>query len=173
MKRLIIYGLSFILLCIGFYHATIYAIPYYVYGKFHKTMVTQRGLDVNEFSFIMAPDESSRLVVKPNPDFAYASAFFDLSGGPVKLVGSMPDSTYWSVALYKPNTINFYIKNDMQYKSNALDLTLGHQDSDLKVDISSPVIKGFILIRLLIKDRNQTVQDLMMSHLQTLSIDKI
>jgi len=173
MKNLAIYSICFIGLCFGFYHLTFYAIPPYVYSKFQANSEKQRGDTPNTFSYIMAPDENSRLVVKPNPDFAYATAFFDISDGPIKIVGNMPDSTYWSVAMYEPNTINFYVKNDLQFGTDILELTLGHQDSELDLDVTSTVKKGFLLIRLLIKDRSPVIQKEMMSYLQTLQIETL
>jgi len=173
MRNLTIYSLFFIGLCFGFYHLTFYAIPPYVYSKFQTNSEKQRGDSPNTFSYIMAPDENSRLVVKPNPDFAYATAFFDISDGPIKIMGKMPDSTYWSVAMYEPNTINFYVKNDLEFGTDNLDISLGHQDSDLDLDVTSAVNKGFLLIRLLIKDRNAVIQKEMMSYLQTLRIENL
>lgn len=173
MKQFAIYSLCFAGLCYGFYHLTYYAIPPFVYSKFQNKSEKLRGAKSNTFSYIMAPDENSRLVVKPNPDFAYASLFFDISKGPIKITGEMPDSTYWSVAMYEPNTINFYVKNDLEFGTDNLDLVLGHQDHDLDVDVTSAVKKGFILIRLLINDRNPVIQDQMMTHLHTLQIENL
>lgn len=173
MKNLTIYSLLFIGLCFGFYHLTFYAIPPYVYSKFQTNSEKQRGDAPNTFSYIMAPDEKSRLVVKPNPDFAYATAFFDISDGPIRIIGEMPDSTYWSVAMYEPNTINFYVKNDLEFGTDKINLILGEQDSNVDIDIISKVKEGFILIRLLIKERNPIIQDQMMTYLQTLRIENL
>lgn len=168
MKRITIFlGLT-VLLTVGIYHLTIRYLPNYIYHKFYTKVVDQGERKVNEFTVTMAPDETSRLVVKPNPDFAYASAFFDVSDRPIRIRGDMPDSTYWSVAMYNPNTINFFVKNDLQFEGKSLDITLGTQQHN--TDVVSKTGNGFILIRLLIAEREESIQHHMLSHLQSLTI---
>ena len=96
------------------------------------------------------------MVVKPNPDFAYGSAFYDISTGPIRIQGSMPDSIYWSVALYQPNSINYYVKNDMQYGQSQFDLVLGESDPGIEGTeyINAPTKEGFLLLRLLVVDKS-------------------
>jgi len=104
------------------------------------------------------PNADSRFVVKPNPDFLYATCFYDLKNGPMRLTGNMPDSTYWSVALYEPNTVNFYVKNDLEFNSNQLDMVLTppniegpKNDEDFEI-IKTPNMEGLILFRILVTD---------------------
>lgn len=156
------------LLSMGFYDLTIRYLPNYIYHKFYTKVVDLGERKVNEFTMTMAPDETSRLVVKPNPDFAYASAFFDVSDRPIRITGDMPDSTYWSVAMYYPNTINFFVKNDLQFDSTSLDISLGRQGEN--TDIVAKSNKGFILIRLLIAERDDYVQQSMLTYLESLTI---
>jgi len=85
------------------------------------------------------PNAETRFVVKPNPDFLYATSFYDLKNGPMRLTGNMPDSTYWSVALYEPNTVNFYVKNDLEFNSEI---------------VKSPNTEGMILFRILVTDNS-------------------
>lgn len=171
MKRFaLFFGLT-ALLSVGFYYLTIQYLPNYIYHKFYTKVVDLGERKVNEFTITMAPDETSRLVVKPNPDFAYASAFFDVSDHPLRITGDMPDSTYWSVAMYYPNTINFFVKNDLQFESNSLDISLGTQEQN--TDVVSKTDKGFILIRLLIAERDDYVQQYMLSYLESLTITNL
>ena len=67
----------------------------------------------------------------------------------------MPDSTYWSVSFYKPNTINWYVKNDREFDTNKLDLTLTLNDSKSEDFITSPVKKGFMIIRILVEKKDK------------------
>ena len=106
------------------------------------------------------PNGESRFVVKPNPDFLYATCFYDLKNGPMRLTGNMPDSTYWSVALYEPNTVNFYVKNDLEFNSNELDMVLTpphvegpKNDEDFEI-VKSPNTEGLILFRILVTDNS-------------------
>ena len=115
------------------------------------------GTAENEFKYAAIPDENSRFVVKPNPDFLYATCFYNLENGPLRLTGNMPDSSYWSIALYEPNTINFYVKNDLELGTNKLDLIITKNAVD-KIGneqiINSPTDKGLILFRLLVTDNS-------------------
>ena len=102
------------------------------------------------------PNADTRFVVKPNPDFLYATCFYDLNDGPMRLTGNLPDSSYWSVALYEPNTVNFYVKNDLEFNSSQLDMILAppniegpNNDEDFEI-VKSPNMKGLILFRILV-----------------------
>ena len=91
----------------------------------------------------------------PNPDFLYSTIFYDLSEKDLNINANMPDSTYWSVSFYKPNTINWFVKNDQEFVTNNLDLTLTFNDSVSENVIKSPVKKGFMIIRILVEKKDQ------------------
>lgn len=175
MKQALIIFLAIIGLSIGFYHATIHYLPNYVYYKFHQKATKLSQRKVNQINLLSAPDENSRMVVKPNPDFEYGSAFFDVSSQAISITGTLPDSTYWSVAFYQPNTVNFYVKNDQQYNSNELDIILTKKkiDGESKEQVISPTNKGFFLLRVLIADRSPENQDRVQQFLKSLSITEI
>ena len=173
MKKIILSAVLFIVLSFGFYNFTLYYFPNLVYQKFHDKS-DERGVKENKFAIIPAPDENSRLVVKPNPDFAYASAFFNIDKAPIQVTGEMPDSTYWSVALYQPNTINFYVKNDLQYNSDILDLIITKDSLEVPTEqILSKTSKGFLLIRVLIENRSKENVARIVRYLESLSIERI
>ncbi|MBT6170859.1 MAG: hypothetical protein HOH98_08960 [Flavobacteriaceae bacterium] len=71
----------------------------------------------------------------------------------------MPDSTYWSISFYKSNTINWYVKNDKEFKDNHLNIVLSKSTVDLDLNsstiIKSPDEKGVILIRILIEKKDE------------------
>ncbi len=115
------------------------------------------GTTENEFRYAAIPDENSRFVTKPNPDFLYATCFYNLEDGPLHLIGNMPDSTYWSIALYEPNTVNFYVKNDMEFNTDKLDLIISKNEINnlgKERNIISPSEKGLILFRILVTDNS-------------------
>ena len=91
----------------------------------------------------------------PNPDFLYSTIFYDLSEKDLNINANMPDSTYWSVSFYKPNTINWFVKNDQEFDTNKLDLTLTLNDSKSENVIKSPVKKGFMIIRMLVEKKDK------------------
>lgn len=162
MRKSILYLLAIVVLSFVFYKLTIKHIPDVIYSRVKTKMMTQSDIKENELRILPFPTSKSRAVVKPNPDFAYVSTFYDLSDGSLHLTGPMPDSTYWSVALYEPNTNNFYVKNDLQFGTDELDIviidkSILKEQVDMPDDseiIMSPRSKGFLLIRILGTERS-------------------
>ena len=160
INKIIIY--STIALITGFaaYRLTIQYLPNYIFSKLHQR-VENRGISDNELVYVNLPSDTSRSVVMPNPDFLYISCFYDVSNRPLRFLGTLPDSSYWSISFYKPNTVNWYIKNDTEYTSNKLDLVLAEKERDYKVNFGtsevaeSPTDKGFMLIRILVTDHSE------------------
>ena len=70
------------------------------------------------------------------------------------LKGKMPDSTYWSVSFYKPNTVNWFVKNDNEFIDNKLDRKITLSNSNQENSIVSPVKKGFMIIRILVEKKD-------------------
>ncbi|RMG82229.1 MAG: DUF1254 domain-containing protein [Bacteroidetes bacterium] len=140
-----------------FYHLTIAVLPNVIYGVLHFKANQNHPDSDNQLTYHALPNDQSRAVVMPNPDFLYVSSFYDLTEGPLRITGTLPDSTYWSLAFYQPNTLNWYIKNDLQFGTNQLDLLLATEDQDRTgLEASevalSPVRKGFLLFRILVTD---------------------
>lgn len=71
----------------------------------------------------------------------------------------MPDSSYWSVSFYKPNTINWYVKNDQEFNTNKLDLKLSLNNNLKENTIKSPVEKGFMIVRILVEKKDKESLD--------------
>lgn len=156
MKKILIYLALIGVLSTGFYYLTLFFIPNAIYMIAAMRLKKQQNAEVNELIYTALPRDEARAVVMPNPDFMYALSFYDVSEQPLRLSGNMPDSTYWSVAFYQPNTINWYIKNDMQYGTDQLDLIIvkeGTSITDATTEIAhSPLDKGMLLIRILVTD---------------------
>jgi uncharacterized membrane protein len=161
-KNIVVYLFLAAIFGILGYQITIAYLPNFIYNKVHKISLEKTGAD-NVLSYPDLPTDSSRSVVLPNPDFLYISCFYDISKNPIHFKGILPDSSYWSVAFYQPNTINWYVKNDTQYPSNQLDLVLVKKGTDYKYDFkqseiaASPTNKGFMLIRILVTDNSDAV----------------
>ena len=137
------------------YNLTIHYIPNIVYTVFHYKIEKNQNIKDNEIKHFDIPSDQSRNVVMPNPDFLYSTIFYDLSEKNLNINANMPDSTYWSVSFYKPNTINWFVKNDQEFVTNNLDLTLTFNDSESQGVIKSPVKKGFMIIRILVEKKDQ------------------
>ena len=137
------------------YNLTIHYIPNIVYAVFHYKIEKNQNIKDNEIKHFDIPSDQSRNVVMPNPDFLYSTIFYDLSEKNLNINANMPDSTYWSISFYKPNTINWFVKNDQEFVTNNLDLTLTFNDSESQGVIKSPVKKGFMIIRILVEKKDQ------------------
>ena len=155
-KRLLKYFSIFAILTFAFYHLTIQFLPNGIYGILKYRALNDRGYATNELVYNPLPTSESRAVVMPNPDFLYISCFYDLSEGPLHLTGIMPDFSYWSVAFYQPNTVNWYIKNDLEYGTNDLSLILSKDENlnnPTNTEIAvAPEDEGFLLIRILVSN---------------------
>ncbi len=137
------------------YNLTIHYIPNIVYAVFHYKIEKNQNIKDNEIKHFDIPSDQSRNVVMPNPDFLYSTIFYDLSEKNLNINANMPDSTYWSISFYKPNTINWFVKNNQEFVTNNLDLTLTFNDSESENVIKSPVKKGFMIIRILVEKKDQ------------------
>jgi len=165
-------------------------------------MLAQSNILENELRITPFPAEDSRAVVMPNPDFAYVSMFYDLDKGPIYISGLMPDSTYWSVALYEANTNNYFVKNDQQFDTNELDVIITTQKHPLTKDsrhlvgtlvpsyynfhlikeglvpigtelIKSPNEKGFLLIRVLSTKKSKQEKDEIVKLMEALQVRQV
>ncbi|MDW3646495.1 MAG: DUF1254 domain-containing protein [Bacteroidia bacterium] len=151
MKKNLLY-LGLFLLC--FYLGSQLTLSYYSYILYQGAKKKLEGTE-NVLRYGQLPDEYSRQVVKPNPDFLYVIGFYDLSEGPIRISGNMPDSTYWSISFFEPSTVNYFVKNDLEFGTSKLDITLSRQKLNTKADkeqIISPREKGLMLFRILVPD---------------------
>jgi len=159
MKKAVMYLLAVGLTTFFSYSLTIKYLPNFIYEFYHLRMKKNQNINDNELKLYNLPSDKSREVVMPNPDFLYVVSFYDLKNGPLKLTGKIPDSTYWSLAFYKSNTINWYIKNDLDFKNKNLNIVLTKYpdeiDSNGSIVVKSPNEKGFMIIRILIEKKDE------------------
>ncbi|MDA8588861.1 DUF1254 domain-containing protein [Flavobacteriaceae bacterium] len=171
MKKIFFYLWILLIMSVCSYNLTIHYIPNIVYEVFHNKIEKNQSIGDNEIRHFDIPNHKSRDVVMPNPDFLYSVSFYDLSSGDLKLKGDMPDSTYWSVSLYKPNTINWYVKNDKEFNSNKLELNLTINNTKGENIIHSPVKKGLMIIRILVENKDQNSIDYYKSLQKSITIN--
>ncbi|MCR9289114.1 MAG: DUF1254 domain-containing protein [Bacteroidetes bacterium] len=178
MKNLYKYILIFLVSGFLAYQLTITFLPNIIYKIFYSKVMERDRQEVNKVNHIALPTDDSKFVVMPNPDFLYATAFYDLSEGPLRLTGNMPDSTYWSIAFYQPNTVNWFVKNDIEFETSTLDLILKEKGTELTVTRSSdiaesPVKKGLMLIRILVTDNSPEVVERYQNWQKTIQFQKL
>ena len=152
MKNWVLYLVLFVVGILLGYQLTLKFYPNLLYRGAKKKI----NIPVNTVRYPDLPDANLRSVVKPNPDFLYATAFYDLSDGPVEITGELPDSSYWSLAFYEPNTVNYYIKNDTQFPKKKLKIILAKEGQEVppnKEDfelITTDKSSGMMLWRILV-----------------------
>lgn len=154
MKKYIGYTLVLILSATIAYWVMMYYTPFIIVANTR----TKIGLDYNQVKY--APGLASskrRTVVMPAPDFLNAIAYYNLSEGPLILESDVPKDNYWSLSLFYPNTINFYVINDRQVKDGKLKLIICHKNQKIDTPTDGSQIfytdyeTGVLLTRILVK----------------------
>ena len=172
-KKDLIIGIAIFLLgfCFSSYITPLYFPDLLMLGAKKKI-----GNEENLFKHGELPEAGSNFVVKPNPDFLYSTCFYDLSDGPIKMVGDLPDSSYWSIGIYEMNTVNYFVKNDQQFNSSHLELNLhlaNQSVADKGENIIAPSKKGLILFRILVTDRDPQKIKRITEMQQSIHLEKI
>lgn len=112
-------------------------------------------------------DARQKMVVHPSPDLVYSIVSYDVSKDCIWLTAKVPTNTYWSLSCFQQNTVNFFVVNDRQVKSNPAEFLLIKQgtpipDAGNAQIIVSPSDKGILLIRHLLTsdDKYQELLDI-------------
>lgn len=143
-----------IVVAFGAYHFTLWATPRAVL----VALKFKAKSELNTPYYNDVVTDRDRMVALPNPDFLYVAMGYDIRSSDLILSGKMPDSTYYSMALYGTDTRNFFRVNDRQCPEKAFSYRLTRADvvSESAVQtIVSPTPVGFLLIRILIIDPSQ------------------
>ena len=147
------YLITFIAASMIGYYGFLYEFPYIV-----QRIAETRFGKPNRLIAKGIVTDTSRSVVAPNPDFLYSAASFDLAAGPLRLSGTLPDSTYFSLSFYQKNTSNFYVINDRNLSKN-FDIVLVEKGKPAPKTnaqiVFSPSVKGTALVRILWYDQKQ------------------
>lgn len=144
--------------------AVLHAVPRMIMSAVLRGVGAQFG--VNTAAFPPRADASARTIVRPSPDLLYSLCAFDVSDGPVRVSATVPEDTYWSVALFSANTDNFFALNDRQVASGAgadgrqVELVLAPAGSAVDVPpgatlVETPTAQGLVLTRTLITDESR------------------
>ena len=134
---------------------TLYALPRLVMRRALRTMG-----EPNSMHFGTRPTAASRIVVRPSPDILYASCPFDLSSWPLRVIASVPHSTYWSVSAFDSATNNFFVRNDREVTGDSIELLLVRRGQTLplsdnalqRVIVVAPSKRGLLLFRTVVDD---------------------
>lgn len=102
MSRRLILIATIIVLAVASHVAFVLAVPYGL-TRIAAERISRNGTEVNRWIYPPPADETSREIVRPSPDLAYAACVFDLRDGPVRITVT-PGDSYTSLTLYAPNT---------------------------------------------------------------------
>ena len=140
----------------GAYYATLYAVPYWEMRKAEAKIAARAG-GINVMFHAPRPTAKSRVVVRPSPDQLYSVCIYDLSAGPIRFSGQIPD-TYWSLSLFAQNTDNFFVVNDNEVDGPEYNFVLIRNGDRAPPDVApaniirSPTTRGIALVRVFIDD---------------------
>ena len=103
------------------------------------------------------PTATSRAIVRPSPDLAYASCPFDLSKGPLLIDVAPVPALYWSLAAFDPRTDVAFVRNNVQAGGKPIRVALiGDSGGQAPAGYEPVRIKGdsgIALVRILVDDR--------------------
>ena len=173
MKKWILPSFVFILITGVAYVFTLWMAPRAVLA----VLKSKGKTPLNSFFYADQLSGKERRVKLPNPDFLYSLAGYDLSNGPLKISGEMPDTSYYSLAIYEDNTRNFFILNDTQVPNNKFEIILTKKGEEAvwkekypRVIGSSSSI-GVILVRELIDKQDSKRIEYLKVVQETLTIE--
>lgn len=114
---------------------------------------------VNQWVFARPPTARDRVIVRPSPDLHYSVLHYDISRSPVSITAVIPPQQYWSISGYSTNTDNFFVINDLQAKSDPVQVVLVPRGakyinaSGKSHLVTAPTKEGIILIRTVIPSK--------------------
>jgi uncharacterized membrane protein len=148
-------------LAVVLHFVIVWQIPSFVTNRSVEAFFARKK--VREFNRLFHNDltnAGSDLVPMSNADIKNSLAVFDVSEKPVRIRCVVPNSeNYWSISLYAWNTDNFFVRNDRSSDKKEFDLVIVKPDSKYQKQtneevIVSPTLKGVVLIRFIVSNRN-------------------
>lgn len=170
MSRLMKWAAYVAAAAIVLFFVALAGVPYGVMSMIKSSLAGLAGGGVNVMVHSERASHTSRNVVRPSPELLYSICWYDLSKGPVRVVSGAPQGTYWSVALYRNNTDNFYVVNDgmtqgaraafilyseAQIRSGGKEAFESYYGNLGLPGVQSPSTTGLVLIRTLINDESK------------------
>jgi len=93
-----------------------------------------------------------------SPDISYGYCAYDIRERPLRVRVSLP-STYWSLAAYSKNGINFFTLNDQQVKTEKLEIVFALEQQKNQLEegttiVTPPTQTGLFLFRTFVPNRS-------------------
>lgn len=121
---------------------------------------TMRLYPVNQWVFARPPTAKDRAIVRPSPDLHYSILCYDVDRGPLLIRATIPEGQYWSISGYSASTDNFFVINDLQARSNPVEVVLvpkgmKYLNATGRAHlVTAPSRRGIVLIRTVIRSRS-------------------
>lgn len=150
MKRALTW-LTLILILAAILHTVIFVATPYVIMRVTLNRLAELVGGYNLIGVPLKTDATTRLVVRPSPDLAYAACIFDVSRAPVRITA--PKSKFYSsLALIGDNSDNFFVVNDRQVSTrfDVVVIAANAPAPNLPADatlVRAPSTQGLALVR--------------------------
>lgn len=99
---------AFILGCFAGFNTRIHSVPYEEMARMEALMRARAGVNAMALSPPISPGTA---VPRNNPDTRPTYCWVDITHGPVRVKGPLPDS-YWSLSVYTPDSLNPFVVSD-------------------------------------------------------------
>jgi len=113
---------------------------------------------VNTLNLIASVSAKSMFAPLASPDISYGYCSYDISSGPLRVRVNLPP-TYWSLAAYSKNGVNFFTINDEQVKTEKLEIVFASNEHRAQLEegttiVTPPTPTGLFLFRTFVPDRS-------------------
>ena len=166
MKKILFWGALTLVLGAVLHFGAMVAIPHLMTNRLLSSVFSTSGNwrseKVNQLFHASIRMAGTDKVPIDNPDIATSFGFYDVSDHPVRIHCEIPTTgNYWSLSLYGWNTDNYYVLNNKQVKGTKADLIIirkGQEYTPLpgEIVVTSPGKKGIVLVRIIVRDRNNS-----------------
>lgn len=111
---------------------------------------------VNRFTFTPLATDTSRAIVRPSPDLAYASCPFDLADGALLIDVPPVPASYWSLSVFDAETNVAFVRNNVEAGGAPIRAAVARDGQAVpagyaRVSVAQP--RGIALVRILVEDR--------------------
>jgi len=163
MKRIWLPVLLFVAIALFTQWLVIKYVPDMVHAiAVHRVPITNQWINNDK------TDARMRRVVLPNPDFKYSALFYDVTQHDIIITGTLPDSSYGSVAFYDNRCQPYYVYNNLSpERKGHFEFHISKTASEGAKQLHPKTNTGVIICRFLVK--NDSAFNVMKTYQQQLA----
>jgi len=156
MKKLMFWTVATLLFAATGHVAAVLYSQFDLHSKAIARITDDRPL--NTMTLIAPVSAYSMFVPLASPDISYGYCSYDIRSRPLRVRANLP-STYWSLAAYSSNGLNFFTINDHQIKTKTLEIVFATEQQKAQLEegttiVLPPTQTGLFLFRTFIPDRS-------------------